>query len=174
MEKFFTKNAVGRQSKDQTMNILCYEAGKLLQCDADSQIVQDSIGYNGHAQTELGDLISMMRYYCEQVGIDYSGLKAAITRDEMITWHTHSQVPIRIAIYVARVVQAHHYLKVFGSTLYHMTLDQALADLKALCRYYCELKKWSYYETEKMGEEHYLERMKSIKERGVESNRAKL
>lgn len=165
----FAEHAAGPQSREQTLLILTYEVQKVLQCEEDAEL-EGSVGYNGHALTELSDAISMIRYFCEQLSIDYLTLHAHATLSTNVVdkWVVAQQLPSRLSVYLGKVVQAYHYTNVFGSTLYHDRLVPSLANLVALCHRYCVAKGWQYIEVEQLGEEHYLERMEHIREKGVQ------
>ena len=71
----FTEHTVGHQSPEQTLLILTYELGKLMEYNIKARIYGAS-GYYSDAnqQKEMSDLISMSRYYCEQRGWNFDEL----------------------------------------------------------------------------------------------------
>lgn len=72
----FSKHAVGYQSPEQTLLILTYEVGKVIEY-SHKAIIYGAQGYYSDAnqQKEMSDVISMTRYYCELRGWDYEELK---------------------------------------------------------------------------------------------------
>ena len=76
-EKFsFKKHAVGYQSMEQTLLILTYELGKLIEYNHKANIYGATAYYSdANQQKEMSDLISMARYYCEQKEWDFDQLK---------------------------------------------------------------------------------------------------
>ncbi len=71
----FIANAVGPQSPEQTLLILTYELGKVIEYRHKANCYGET-GYYcvANQQKEMSDLISMARYYCEQRGWDYLAL----------------------------------------------------------------------------------------------------
>ncbi len=72
---------------------------------------------------------------------------------------------------LGKIVQQHHYSKVYGvdssTTAYIGDGKVQTSNLISMIRYYCEQQGWDYDELQKLGEEHYLERMKDLREHGV-------
>ena len=75
----FVKNSATLQSEDETLLIAVYELGKVIQCHHYEKRFgnsrAESMGFKNHGMTELSDLISMIRLYCEQKGWDYFKLE---------------------------------------------------------------------------------------------------
>jgi hypothetical protein len=158
----FKEHAVGFQSEEQTLLILTYEVSKVVQC-AEAATVYGSVGYKAHAMTEMGDVISMLRYYCEMKKVDYDQLSFYPIA------YKDNTTPGWIVTYLGKIIQAHHYTNVFGSTLHHEKLLPALAMFKKECMQYCCDQGWDFQELEKLGEAKYLDRMNHIKKDGLRS-----
>lgn len=146
----FIEHTVRPQSPEQTLLILTYEIAKVVQCDE----AGGGVGYNGHALTEMSDVISMLRYFCEQISAEFNALSSDSDSKSLV-------------VSLGKVVQAWHYTNVFGSTLYHDKLIPSLEMLKGACVRYCHDKGWKFDDVALLGEEHFLERMQYIKESGV-------
>jgi len=69
----FVKNDVCNQTLDETLHILTYELGRLVENHHKAKRYGEQ-GYLGSAQKEMAGLISMCRMYCEQKGWYYDGL----------------------------------------------------------------------------------------------------
>ena len=73
----FKEYAVGYQSPEQTLLILTYELGKLIEYNHKAKIYGETGYYcDANQQKEMSDLISMTRYYCEMNGWDFDKLKS--------------------------------------------------------------------------------------------------
>jgi len=71
----FIKNAVGCQTTEQTLLVLTYELGKVIEYNHKARIYGATAYYSDtNQQKEMSDLISMVRYYCEQKGWNFEGL----------------------------------------------------------------------------------------------------
>ncbi len=71
----FAEHSVGHQSPEQTLLILTYELGKLIEYNHKARIYGETAYYSdANQQKEMSDLISMARYYCEMKGWDFSAL----------------------------------------------------------------------------------------------------
>ena len=72
----FITLAVGPQSMEQTLLIMTYELGKLIEYFHKANRYGKTAYYSdANQQKEMSDLISMVRYYCEQKGWDFEALK---------------------------------------------------------------------------------------------------
>ncbi len=73
----FAQHAAGFQSPEQTLLILTYELGKVIEYRHKANCYGEE-GYYSDAnqRKEMSDLISMARYYCEQRGWDFEELMA--------------------------------------------------------------------------------------------------
>lgn len=72
----FVEHAVGYQSFEQTLSILTYELGHVIEYNHKARIYDAAAYYSdANQQKEMSDLISMARYYCEQKGWDYGALE---------------------------------------------------------------------------------------------------
>ena len=69
----FTKHDVTNQTSDETLHILTYNLGGLIECYHKSKRYGEK-GYVGLAKKQMADLISMCRYYCEQKGWNFDEL----------------------------------------------------------------------------------------------------
>lgn len=71
----FAEHAIGHQSPEQTLLILTYELGKMIEYNHKARIYGET-GYYSDAnqRKEMSDLISMTRYYCEQKGWNFEKL----------------------------------------------------------------------------------------------------
>ena len=69
----FVENDVCNQTPDETLHILTYNLGSLIECHHKSKRYGDR-GYAKLAKKQMADLISMCRYYCEQRGWDFEEL----------------------------------------------------------------------------------------------------
>ena len=71
----FKEHAVGHQSPEQTLMILTYELGKVIEYNFKARIYGETAYYsNKNQQKEMSDLISMARYYCELKQWNFQGL----------------------------------------------------------------------------------------------------
>lgn len=71
----FKENAVGFQSPEQTLMILTYELGKVIEYNFKAKIYGETAYYSDeNQQKEMSDLISMSRYYCELKGWNFQDL----------------------------------------------------------------------------------------------------
>lgn len=162
----FIEHAAGPQSPEQTLLILAYEIGKILKCEEDIKIL-GSPGYKSAQCTEMGDTISMLRYYCEQTFQAYYSSEPSIKKEELQAWIQYKQLGSRLAIWVSNLIQSHHYTNMFGSHLYHNPIETCIANLRLLIETWTTLNGFNYKELEKLGEEHYLERMEHIRKDGM-------
>ena len=66
----FVRNSVNPQTVDETLHVATYELGKIIECHHyEKRFGPDRVvakGYQDHGKTEMADLISMLRMYCEQ------------------------------------------------------------------------------------------------------------
>ena len=71
----FVKNSANTQSKEQTLLVLTYELGKLIEYNHKANIY-GATGYycDANQQKEASDIISMLRMYCEQKGWNFEDL----------------------------------------------------------------------------------------------------
>jgi len=71
----FVKNYTGEQAIDETLHIMTYELGKVIEYYHKSKRYGPTLYYGeGNQQKEMSDLISMCRMYCEQRGWKYDEL----------------------------------------------------------------------------------------------------
>lgn len=74
----FVKESANDQSKEDTLLVATYELGKIIQCHHYSKRFGidriEKMGYKAYGKTEMADLISMLRMYCEQQEWDYNEL----------------------------------------------------------------------------------------------------
>ena len=71
----FTKHSVGHQSKEQTLLILTYELGNVVEYNHKANVYGETAYYSdANQQKEMSDLISMCRYYCEQKNWNFEDL----------------------------------------------------------------------------------------------------
>ena len=68
----FTKNDVTNQTPDETLHVLTYNLGSLVECHHKSKRYKQ--GYIDLGKKQMADLISMCRYYCEQKGWNFEEL----------------------------------------------------------------------------------------------------
>ncbi len=72
----FSQNSVNCQSLEQTLLILTYELGKVIEYHHKARVYGEVAYYSdANQQKEMSDLISMARMYCEQKNWDYEKLK---------------------------------------------------------------------------------------------------
>jgi hypothetical protein len=166
----FKANAVGEQSVEKTLLILSYEASKVAKCALEAQIVGPR-GYVSAMLTEVGDCISMLRYYCELIKFDLEEPNAML-HNVIAAWVERGQLETRIYVAVGDLIQSHHYAAMFGTTLYHTKLDVCIANLRYLLRQWCFENNTTWGAVAMLGEEHYLERMEHLRREGVEAKRA--
>jgi len=69
----FVENNVNNQTPEETLHVMTYELGSLVECHHKSKRYGEQ-GYVGLAKKGMSDLISMCRMYCEQKGWDYDEL----------------------------------------------------------------------------------------------------
>ena len=71
----FAQNAAGPQSPEQTLLIMTYELGKVIEYRHKANCY-GATGYysDENQQKEMSDMISMVRYYCEQRNWDFEEL----------------------------------------------------------------------------------------------------
>jgi hypothetical protein len=76
----FVKTSVNPQTVDETLMVATYELGKVIEChhytkrygiDSSTLIIK---GYKNHGKSEVADLISMIRMYCQQQDWNYEEL----------------------------------------------------------------------------------------------------
>lgn len=74
----FINESATKQTKEETLLIATYELGKIIQCQHYTKRFGidkiERMGYLAHGKTEMADLISMLRMYCEQEGWNYKEL----------------------------------------------------------------------------------------------------
>lgn len=71
----FVKESANEQPPEQTLLVLTYELGKVIEYNHKARIYGASAYYSdANQQREMSDLISMARMYCEQKGWDFSVL----------------------------------------------------------------------------------------------------
>ena len=68
----FTQNCPVPQSPDETLHVLTYNLGSLIECHHKSK--RYGKGYVELGKKQMADLISMCRYYCEQKGWNFNEL----------------------------------------------------------------------------------------------------
>ena len=66
----FTKYSANNQTPDETLLVLSYELGEVIKCHHYFKRY-GTTGYKDHGKTEMADVISMVRMYCEQEGWDF-------------------------------------------------------------------------------------------------------
>lgn len=75
----FVANSANNQTPDETLLVATYELGKIIECNHYEKRYGaeriESKGFNDHGKTEVADLISMIRMYCEQKGWNYNELE---------------------------------------------------------------------------------------------------
>ena len=69
----FVENEVVNQTLDETLHIMTYNLGGLIECHHKSKRYGEK-GYVELAKKQMSDLISMCRMYCEQKSWDYDEL----------------------------------------------------------------------------------------------------
>ena len=69
----FVQNNINNQTPDETLHVMTYELGGLIECHHKSKRYGPQ-GYDGLAKKQMSDLISMCHMYCEQKGWDYEEL----------------------------------------------------------------------------------------------------
>jgi len=69
----FVENDVYNQTPDETLHVMTYELGALIECHHKAKRYGEQ-GYVGLAKKQMSDLISMCRMYCEQKGWDFREL----------------------------------------------------------------------------------------------------
>lgn len=165
----FVKESINNQTPDETLLVLTYELKNIARC----QWMEDHdlpIGYEAHKKSEIGDLISMLRMYCEQICENYNW----ITQSSIL--NTYSQTLINLSksdlvanlwIQLGNIINSHHYIKRFGTPKQHGNITHHLACFKYTLDKYISNCGLVWYELEKQGEEHYRERMEQLKKEGL-------
>ena len=74
MYKEVLENNCVEQTSEFTLKILTYEVGKIHQIDVYSERFGD-IGYKGDRKVEVGDILTMISLYIEQLGYDLEEIK---------------------------------------------------------------------------------------------------
>ena len=69
----FVENDVGNQTSDETLHVMTYNLGGLVEVHHKSKRCGEK-GYVGLAKKQMSDLISMCRMYCEQKGWNFDEL----------------------------------------------------------------------------------------------------
>jgi len=69
----FVQSDICNQTLDETLHVMTYELGGLIECHHKSKRYGEQ-GYVGLGKKQMSDLISMCRMYCEQKGWDYDEL----------------------------------------------------------------------------------------------------
>ena len=69
----FTQHDTTNQSPDETLHVMTYELGSLVEHHHKTKRYGEQ-GHLGSAKKQMSDLISMCRYYCEQRGWDFNEL----------------------------------------------------------------------------------------------------
>lgn len=74
----FIEESANNQTKEDTLLIATYELGKIIQCYHYSKRFGidriEKMSYKAYGKTEMADLISMLRMYCEQQEWNYEEL----------------------------------------------------------------------------------------------------
>ena len=73
MDFSFVQSDVTNQTSDETLHVMTYELGHLVELHHKSKRYGPQ-GYLGDAKKEMADLISMCRMYCEQKGWNFDEL----------------------------------------------------------------------------------------------------
>jgi hypothetical protein len=74
----FIKESANDQTPEETLLVCTYELGKVIECQhyekryGEDRLIQK--GYKTFGRTEMSDLISMLRMYCEQRDWDFEEL----------------------------------------------------------------------------------------------------
>lgn len=162
----FVKNSANDQTVEETQLVLVYELGKLFEC---LHNYVESTKLKAFAQTELADLVSMCRMLCEQKHWDFD------TMCEDDFWPSRSYTPIELLcwmqIQLSRMIRGNHYLKRFGK-FRGVDPRDAMKDLIFWVQYLCEQMQWDFRDTCRLGEQRYEERMRDLREDGL-NNRLK-
>lgn len=141
----FAKRAVGYQSVEQTLLIMTYELGKVIEYNHKARIYGATAYYSdANQQKEMSDFISMLRYYCEMKQWPY---------DVQLSEVKESQSIEELLIRMVRCVG-------------DLTLTNVVPDLVGYIMQYCATKSWDYKQLEALGEQGYLERMEDILQYG--------
>lgn len=89
----FVERSANAQHKEQTLLVMTYELGKVIEYNHKAFIYGETAYYsNANQRKEMADLISMVRMYCEQKNWDFGNLmelgeQAYIERMEDIREH---------------------------------------------------------------------------------------
>ena len=70
----FTQNDTTNQTSDETLHVMTYNLGGIVECHHKSKRYGER-GYVELAKKQMSDLISTCRYYCEQRGWNYEELQ---------------------------------------------------------------------------------------------------
>ena len=149
----FLTHSVTQLTPERTLVILTYEVGAFI----------DTLGKSrDFGRTELSDIVSMTRMFCEQVGVDYDALLEPF--DPIGRFNV--ELILKLAVSLGKLAQSYHYTNMFGSSLHHDDLPTSLREFIHTCRRCCFSLRWDYFDIQDMGERKYMERMAHIKQDG--------
>lgn len=159
----FVEKSANEQTPEETLSVLFYELGRIVQCLHYTQRYGAS-GYRGYAEGELSDAVSMCRMYAEQRGFDalqvnLASVEAAKIRD----------VPTAIAA-LATALGRLFVLEREWSTLSVVELDVqqiAVGRMLYALRHIGHRNAWSFERLCEFGEQRYCERMHDLKKHGL-------
>lgn len=165
----FVKLSVNPQTTDETIHVMTYELGQIMDTldNYDKSIVEIKLGKKECSKTDIADFISMIRMYCEQQEINYT-LLVPVTVESMGIEKHIDIILHQIFIKLAKTIRAYHYFKRFG-VWRHGKDSEFLQEVIFWARLLCNKLGFDYWELQDMGESKYKDRMKDLKDNGIKS-----
>ncbi len=158
----FVKASANVQTKDETQLVLVYELGRIYDCLLNRQ--GDMKGFIAFAQSETADFISMQRMLCEQEGWDFDVLASDDGGPEIVI--PRSEQLARIFVALAKVVRGNFYIKRFGKPR-NEDPETSMRVVIHWTKLLCKNMGWDFEEVKSIGESKYEERMKDLREQGL-------
>jgi hypothetical protein len=155
----FSKLSANDQSWEQTELVAVYELANIFDC------FYDFGGESNHAftKTEASDLTAMIRLLCEQEKWNFDNFIGVDTTYKMLT---DTQILGKIFIRLGKVIQQNHYNNRYGNYP-KGNPQESMRELIHYLRQFCVRHKWDFWELCDLGESRYKERMKDLREHGV-------
>lgn len=155
----FVAKSANYQTPDETQAVLTYQLSKVFDCLYGRE---SETGFRSFASTEFADMTAMCRMLCEQEKYDFEKL---CFNPEPREWSVDT-ILAKLFIALGKVVQRRHYIKRFGVSR-HGKPEDAMHELTQLMRHLCYHMNWDFWELCDMGESRYEERMKDLRENGL-------
>ena len=159
----FVEASANNQTVDETELVLVYELGRIFDCLLNRE--GDLKAFKAFAKAETADFISMSRMLCEQMSWDFN----AVYGDDDVEYMLQGSESLsRIFIALSKVIRGNFYVKRFGNAR-NEDPEESMKVIIQWVKRLCRSMGWEFWELVQLGEERYEERMKDLRECGINS-----